>query len=711
MVASRRKDLIQRRRRIEDEGEEEEGSVAAGLEDDSLSEGSVISDADDDADGEGSEISDTTAPERKDNLKSNGVSIKTQQSTGTIEPTSAGPPKPTLGKTMSDTQAMMNGLTFSGEVDEGEEIDFEDTAKEEQSISQPSQSGQDQTKETTPNALGENRRREHEEYRKRRDADPSFVPNRGGFFMHDHRSAAPGQNGFRPFGRGRGRGRGIPMGPSHPARYGRGPIDNDRMANLSSQAAQPTGPSDAPWAHDLHETVAQPEPIPPVKVQPVPSYAQQQSRPLQTRAQPPNRSFSTSTPIGNVQVRVYLSGMSSPRNVPAIKVYRYTRLPHHRPPLRRDKPVRISIPHMQIRYVFPATDRSFVFIPRALRPNQQGFGRIRGRGSFSGGYGGFSSRKTSAYAGSNYSPSVAMSRRSSMARETSADALVSPSGLPLSRPNAIVPEPGKPVVRLPPNAEQPQVLDPGQAADASLVPIVSLPQPLGYPPPQDPTYRENRPAPLPMHAPKPQKTVSVADIESPAFNPPQQQQQQPFHQQMPVQISSQQYQSEAPLYPHSRHPSHPSQASGGTPLSQIPERAIHAQPFQPYPFQQLQAFYPQPYPPPFYYYPPPDPSQAMQHPAAAPAFVPGQPYAYPVPFVPQPPPADEPTTQEGTVAHESNGMVYYYDSSQLAAATESTPSYPPPAFSMPPPPGMMGTTAAPMAYFPQPNAAPFYPQQ
>lgn len=53
-------------------------------------------------------------------------------------------------------------------------------------------------------------RREHDLYRQRRDEDPSFVPNRGAFFMHDHRGAGPASNGFRPFSRpgrgGRGRG-------------------------------------------------------------------------------------------------------------------------------------------------------------------------------------------------------------------------------------------------------------------------------------------------------------------------------------------------------------------------------------------------------------------------------------------------------------------------------------------------------------------------
>ena len=222
MVTSRREALLRRRRRIEDDGEEEEGSVAAGLEDDSLSEGSVISDADDDADGEGSDGSEITGSERrevkdKDNKRSNGTTGLADAPSEPSKETSAPAPKP-LHTTMRDTQAMMNGLTFSDDVDEGEEINFEDMGKDDEVVLQPRQPLQDAGKEAHPKTFGENRRLEHEEYRKKRDADPAFVPNRGGFFMHDHRSAAPGQNGFRPFGRGRGRGRGTATGPSLPAK-------------------------------------------------------------------------------------------------------------------------------------------------------------------------------------------------------------------------------------------------------------------------------------------------------------------------------------------------------------------------------------------------------------------------------------------------------------------------------------------------------------
>ena len=221
MVAPRRKNLIASRRRVDDDdGEEEDGSgsVAAGVEDDSLSEGSIISDADDDADAEGSDASDRESIER-----SNGKA-KTVAN-GHVEGTRTSPQKPpttsekaSFSAAMNDTEAMMNGLKFSGDVDEGEEIDFDDLGKqaEEPRAVAPAQ----EMGESAPlDTLGEKRRKEHEEYRKKRDADPAFVPNRGGFFMHDHRSSAPGQNGFRPFGRGRGRGRAGSGGPFPPVGY------------------------------------------------------------------------------------------------------------------------------------------------------------------------------------------------------------------------------------------------------------------------------------------------------------------------------------------------------------------------------------------------------------------------------------------------------------------------------------------------------------
>ncbi|KAL9603978.1 MAG: hypothetical protein Q9179_002006 [Wetmoreana sp. 5 TL-2023] len=702
MVAPRGKRLSASRRRVDEEGEDEEGSVAAGVEDDSMSETSAISDADEDADAEGSEVSEVEIPQPPGHLNKAAMNGQSKSAPDDHQPATTASDKPSFAVMTDDTAAMMNGLKIAGNMDEAEEINFDDLTKASHDQAAEPVTAAVPTVIPSASNLADRRRQEHEEYRKRRDADPSFVPNRGGFFMHDHRLAAPGQNGFRPFGRGRGRGRGA-------------------FGGLPSSAAQPApalGPTDAPWEHDLHQTVAQPE---------IESTAAQGSRTLQvlqttnvtpsaSSTLPPNRSFSRTTRIGKVQIRILLSGMSEPITISAVPVNQHTRLPHHRPPLRRDKPVRVSLPEMPIRYIFPSTDRSFIFIPRALRPNQQGFGRARARGSFSLGYGPLSSRRTSAYAGSAYSPSLALSRRSSLAREIAADVVISPSGLPLSRPSNIPTEPGKPVVRLPPAAQQAPGMTVHESGIIQDIPVNNLPQVPAYPLPENPTYRENRPAPIPMHQPKPQKAVSVTDIESPAtlaFNPPQQQDQQPFHQQVPAQVIHQAYQHDPSLYPHSRHPSHPSQASGGTPLSQIPERAAHAHPFQPYPYQQPTAFYPQQYPPTLYYYPSTDQLQSAGPSVMAPAFVPGQPYPYALPVMPAPP-STEATSQPGTVAHESNGMVYYYDSNQLNAGGEAQAPYPAADYTVAHAGGVVrmgGMMTPPMQYYPQPSPAVYYPAQ
>ena len=217
MGAPRQKNLIKSRRRVEDDGEEEEGSVAAGVEDDSLSEGSAISDADDDADAEGSDGSDTSPP--RADLKAHAGTNGHGERLSNLAPQSGSvPSKSPLATTMHDTEAMMNGLKVSDEVD-GEGTNFEDLGEQPEGKPQQGVTQEELPEVLTSGSLGERRRREHEEYKKKRDADPAFVPNRGVFFMHDHRSAAPGQNGFRPSGRGRGRGRGPMAGPYPSSRY------------------------------------------------------------------------------------------------------------------------------------------------------------------------------------------------------------------------------------------------------------------------------------------------------------------------------------------------------------------------------------------------------------------------------------------------------------------------------------------------------------
>jgi hypothetical protein len=402
---------------------------------------------------------------------------------------------------------------------------------------------------------------------------------------------------------------------------------------------------------------------------------------------PINRVFSTEKHIGNAQVRVYLPNMKVPIVKSGVALKQYTKLPDHRPPLRRDKPVRISLPNRPPRYIYPAIDRSFIFIPRAMRPNHQ---RARGKPrSGLGSIGGFS-RRTSvfggSYYGSMYSPSVAMSRRSSFGQDQMS--MFSPAGSVISRAAVPVDNP-RPVVRLPPVARPDMPppsgpMDPGAQfvrpglPDAS---IVDLPAPQTHPLPQKPAFQENLPTSLPMHQPRPQKNISVADIESPAMGqapPPPQSLQQPFHQQVPVQVSNG-YSKEM----HTRQPSYPSQHSTGTPLSQIPERAIHAAPFQPNTYGQppsQQPFYgQQPYaaqPQQGYYYPQGYPNAGMPPTAPTHGYVPSQQNG-PVPFV-APTQHDHMTGQgppanPNLVAQEANGMVYYYDASQLPPMS----AYPP----------------------------------
>lgn len=441
----------------------------------------------------------------------------------------------------------------------------------------------------------------------------------------------------------------------------------------------------------------------------------------------PNRSLSTTKHLGNVQIRVFLYNMKEPIKFPPTPVNQYTRLPDHRPPLRRDKPVRISLPDHPPRYIFPAVERSFIFIPRAMRPNQQGFGsrnRVRsGLGSI-GGY----SRRTSVYGGSMfgsiYTPSVAMSRRSSLAYEAPRDTLISPTGSVMSRPPVHL-DPPRPVVRLPPAGRAAQAPNAQAAVNGEsqmsgpteLPSIDDLPRPQTFPLPQKPTFRENKQISIPMHQPRPQKAVSVADIESPATISlsASQQYQQPFHQQVPLQVNGNGYSHDSQMHLHSRHTSFPSQASTGTPLSQIPERAIHAMPFQPNLYQQpQQGYYPQQYqlmpPQQGYYYAQPY-GAAMAPPA--PPFVSAPP---PQPsFIPPSQQADtappQSNGQSNLVAQEVNGMVYYYDASQIPAVA-TFPAYPAP----PPYPmqqvnmGGMMTPSPDGFYYPQaPQGVIYYP--
>jgi hypothetical protein len=188
------------RRRREDEGEDE-ASIAGELEDDSLSEGSVVSNQDDDADGEGSEAS----------AEGSSVSPRVNRTNGYLNGVHGGgaekgrfssPGKPLLAKTVSDTEAMLNGMKISEQAGEVAEIRFEDM-KEDHELQAENQTGRTPSAplpvESKRETFAERKRREHEEYIKARDENPAFVPTRGGFFLHDKRSTQPDTNGHRPF--------------------------------------------------------------------------------------------------------------------------------------------------------------------------------------------------------------------------------------------------------------------------------------------------------------------------------------------------------------------------------------------------------------------------------------------------------------------------------------------------------------------------------
>ncbi|KAF7454478.1 Btz multi-domain protein [Pyrenophora tritici-repentis] len=688
--ARKRSTNIARRRRTDDE---DESQSVATLADDSQSDASVLSDVDEDADADNSDLSEVdSAPsltQGKSKRKANGArDAKPRQSASDRQPSPPIARSDVAFTALKETEIMMNGLKIGEGANEAKVVDFETgvaAGEVAPAVGAPSSRAE---------TLAERRRREHDEYKKKRDSDPAFIPNRGAFFMHDQRHA-PGQNGFRPAGRGRGRGAPI-RGPFSPA----------------NMRPQPPEATDSPWQHDLHETVnapgSQAHPHPPSTAS---NQHASNAQLFASRVPPgpaqkatPARNFSTTVHTHNAMVRVFLPNMKGPIHFQNVPIKQHTRLPNHRPPLRRDKPVRISLPPAPPRYIFPTTERSFIFIPRALRPNQQGFGRGRGRfGSFGGG---FSSRRTSAYGGSVYSPSVAMSRRSSIAREMGRDNLVSPAGSIMSR-NGGFADPSRPVVRLPPGGPRmpsgPSIISPTNGA-------VQPPYPL----PQKPTFRENWQGQIPMHQPRPQKTVSVAGIESPAsmsFNPPQQQEQQPFHQQVPAHINGATQANDQSFYQHGRHPSYPSQVSTGTPLNNIPERAIHAPTFQPYaqPGFQPQAFVPQ-----GYYYPQNNAQPQYMAPAGmVPMFVPGaqQPeYVMPVsapPVAAPPAPAGPPNM----VAYESNGMTYYVDSAQLYPAP-AVDNYAQPSYAVPGMGGMMTPGPDGAYYYPQQmQPAAYYPQQ
>jgi len=211
------------RRRVEDE--DEAGHETLELDDDSLTEGSVGSDDHDPADdSDTSNVDDgsPTSPNVKKVAAKPATKPEVQRQTEIVVPKQP---------VTTDTDIMLNGLSISDKSGPVQEMNFDDVqgAKTVEKVQETAaklaqpvivSSGSAAPSQQPPS---ERRRLEHEEYRRKRDEDPAFVPNRGAFFMHDHRHAGPAANGFRPFPRGggaRGRGRGgLWSGFQGPAQY------------------------------------------------------------------------------------------------------------------------------------------------------------------------------------------------------------------------------------------------------------------------------------------------------------------------------------------------------------------------------------------------------------------------------------------------------------------------------------------------------------
>src|SRR5271170_6899513 len=84
-----------------------------------------------------------------------------------------------------------------------------------------------------------------------------------------------------------------------------------------SHIPQATEPTDAPWTHDMHEAVLEPEMA---DKRPTNAYntSNGSARALSQapRGPAPNRSLSTTRLIGNVQIRVFLYTMKEPIKLP-----------------------------------------------------------------------------------------------------------------------------------------------------------------------------------------------------------------------------------------------------------------------------------------------------------------------------------------------------------------------------------------------------------
>ena len=169
--------------------------MAGDMGDDSLSEGSVDSNGEDeDADGEVSEDSEDEAPSSTKSKLVNGSKPRSARNS------SASPEKRGPKTTVSDTEAMLNGLKVS----DGNAAEIHLDNPKEQRESQIGRTSSATPTEPRQNSLASRKRRDNDKYAKEREQNPAFVPTRGSFFLHDKRSTENGNRSSksksRPYG-------------------------------------------------------------------------------------------------------------------------------------------------------------------------------------------------------------------------------------------------------------------------------------------------------------------------------------------------------------------------------------------------------------------------------------------------------------------------------------------------------------------------------
>jgi hypothetical protein len=184
--------------------------VLGDFEDDSLSEGSAVSNGDDEVEFEGSESSgDERDPAQTTAATAQSTTGQRQQNPPAVPVKDVAKPQDDDFKPSADTQAMLHGVKQGQQVQEAEQLQFDDLPITADAATAPTEILPPRApRNETP---AQRARREHQEYIRQRNANPAFVPTRGGFFLHDDRNSSSTAPNARPFGRGRGRGYGPPM--------------------------------------------------------------------------------------------------------------------------------------------------------------------------------------------------------------------------------------------------------------------------------------------------------------------------------------------------------------------------------------------------------------------------------------------------------------------------------------------------------------------